>query len=68
MKQFLKDTFTSLTFWIWAILLIGSTILLALGLISPDNWLVFQPVIAGIALTKRAITQAIQGGGTPPGA
>lgn len=60
-EWFKTEILQSATMWIWFVLVVMSTVMLFLGKITGDQWVVFQPVAAGIALTKRAATQAISG-------
>ena len=56
-----SNVFQSITIWIWIVLVAGSTIVLFLGKIDGNAWLTAQPIFAGIALAKRAFTQATGG-------
>ena len=58
-EWFKTEILKSATMLIWFVLLVLSTVMLFLGKITGDQWVVFQPVAAGIALAKRGATQAI---------
>lgn len=62
MKEWIKtNILQSATMWVFAVLVILATIVLFLGRITGDAYIVFLPIAAGIALGKRAATQAIVG-------
>ena len=58
-EWFKTEMLESATMWIWFFLAVLSTVMLFMGKITGDQWVVFQPVAAGIALVKRGATQAI---------
>ena len=65
-EWFKTEMLESATMWIWFVLAVLSTVMLFMGKITGDQWVVFQPVAAGIALAKRATTQAITNTATKP--
>ena len=63
-KEWFKENIVeSVTNWIFGLLFITVTVLLIVDKITGDQYLIALPILAGIALSKRAVTQAIRSNG-----